>query len=412
MNRRQLAKLRKELEAFADELTAGLGRRERRAALQQYLHGLLLEGERKAITPMAARMTDENDAPALRQRLQQAVVVAEWDTAVVFQRIARRLVAGLPKLEAYVIDDTGFPKQGEHSVGVARQYSGTLGRVDRCQVAPSLHVASEYASGCIGMQLYLPEAWASNEVRRRKASVPESVGFTTKWRLAVEMLERAQEWGLPNYVVLADAGYGEVGDFRRELERLGLSYVVGIPAELAFWPPGSNPKVPEYSGRGRRPTQARDPQQSPMSARALVAHAQLRKVTWRSGSKGMQSARFAALRVRTAHGWTKSKPPGDEQWLLIEATNSDKRPYKFYLSNLPPNTSAKQLVRLAKMRWRVERDYRELKEELGLDHFEGRTWNGFHHHVALCCAAHAFLATRRALSPLGSRQHHAAASPP
>ena len=412
MNKRQLARLSSELEDFAAYLTEGLGRLERRRALGQYIHGLLLEGERKAVSPMAARMAGEGEAEALRQRLQQAVVVADWSSEVLFERVAHRLVERLPDLEAYVIDDTGFAKQGEHSVGVTRQYSGTLGRVDRCQVATSLHVAGEHVSGCIGMRLYLPEVWASDRARRRKAGVPEETTFQTKWQLAIEMLERAREWGLPRYVVLADAGYGEVGDFRRELERLGLSYVVGIPGELVFWPPGTELTVPPYQGRGRRPTLLRNSQGSPMSASELASSAQLRKVTWRTGSKGRQSARFAAVRVRAAHGWRKSKPPGDEQWLLIEETNSDKRPYKFYLSNLPPSTSVKELVRFAKMRWRIERDYRELKEELGLDHFEGRTWLGFHHHAALCCAAHAFLAIRRALFPPELPAVDASASPP
>lgn len=410
MNRRSLAKLRRELEGFATELTEGLGRLERRQALMQYVSGLLLEGERKAIAPMAQRMTSEDDVEALRQRLQQAVVVAKWDSSVVFERLARKLQARVPRLEAFVIDDTGFAKQGDHSVGVARQYSGTLGRTDRCQVAPSLHVANERSSGCIGMRLYLPESWASDAKRREKAGVPEDVSFQPKWQLALDMLRQAREWGLPDYVVLADAGYGEVGPFRRELEQLGLSYVVGISSTIAVWPPGAKPSVPAYRGRGRPPTQHRDPDTRPVKVCDLVEGTRFRKVTWRMGSKGSQSARFAVVRVRTAHGWSKSKPPGSEQWLLIEETNSDKRPYKFYLSNLPPDTPAKRLVRLAKMRWRVERDYRELKEELGLDHFEGRTWNGFHHHVALCCAAHAFLAIRKAVSPPIEGQLDAAAS--
>lgn len=412
MNRRSLAKLRRELEAFATELTDGLGRLERRRALMQYISGLLLEGERKAIAPMAQRMTSEGDVEALRQRLQQAVVVAKWDSSVVFERLAHKLQARIPGLEAFVIDDTGFAKQGDHSVGVARQYSGTLGRTDRCQVAPSLHVANERSSGCIGMRLYLPESWASDAKRCSKAGVPEHVGFQPKWRIALDMLRQAREWGLPDYVVLADAGYGEVGEFRRELERLGLTYVVGVPNTVAVWPPGSNPSIPTYGGRGRPPTQHRDPHARPMKVCDLVESTRFRKVTWRMGSKGSQGARFAAVRVRTAHGWSKSKPPGPEQWLLIEETTSDKRPHKFYLSNLPADTPVKRLVRLAKMRWRVERDYRELKEELGLDHFEGRTWNGFHHHAALCCAAHAFLAIRRAVSPPIEQQLDSSASAP
>lgn len=411
MDRRSLRKLRKELEEFATYLTEGLGRQERRAALMQYVRGLLLEGERKAIAPMAARMAEEGDAEGLRQRLQQAVVVAKWDSSVIFERLAHKLRSGLPGLEAFVIDDTGFPKQGEHSIGVTRQYSGTLGRIDRCQVAPSLHVSSERHSACVGMRLYLPESWACDDKRRAKAGVPGEITFQRKWQIALGLLDQAREWGMPDYVVLADSAYGEVGEFRDELQARELSYVVGIPATLSVWPPGAKPKVPAYKGRGRPPSRARAAV-SPLSVAELAEQARFRKVSWRMGSKGIQSARFAALRVRTAHGWTKSEPPGDEQWLLIEQTTSDKRPYKFYLSNLPAETSAKKLVRFAKMRWRVERDYRELKEELGLDHFEGRTWNGFHHHVALCCAAHAFLAIRKAISPPIQGQLDAAARAP
>jgi SRSO17 transposase len=378
-------------------MTEGLGRSERREALGHYITGLLLEGERKSISPMAARLAETGDAEGLRQRMQQAVVIATWAEGELFRRIAKQLNEHLPGLEAFVIDDTGFPKKGDHSVGVARQYSGTLGRTDNCQVATSLHLAGEHGSGCIGMRLYLSEQWVADDERRAKAGVPKDVVFRKKGELALDMIDAAIRWGLPQKIVLADAGYGDSGDFRRELAERGLHYLVAVTGTANVWPPGSAPCVPKYKGVGPYPTRLRDEDFAPIPIEQLVESARFRRVTWRQGSRGVQSARFATFRVRPAK--QKGRPPELEQWLLIEETNQPKRPFKFYLSNMPADTSTKELVRLAKLRWRIERDYQELKGELGLDHFEGRTWLGFHHHVALCSAAHAFLAIRRALFP-------------
>jgi SRSO17 transposase len=346
---------------------------------------------------MAERLAESGDAEGLRQRMQQAVVVARWAEGELFRRIAKQLNDELPELEACVIDDTGFPKKGEHSVGVARQYSGTLGRTDNCQVATSLHLAGEQGSGCIGMKLYLTEEWAGDEERRAKAGVPEDVVFRKKGELALDLLDAAIGWGLPQKIVLADAGYGDSSDFRRELAKRGLCYVVAVTGTANVWPPGSAPRLPQYKGVGPYPKRLRDEDSAPIPTEQLLKNARFRRVTWRQGSRGMQSARFATFRVRPAT--QKGRAPEPEQWLLIEQTNQPKRPFKFYLSNMPADTPTKELVRLIKLRWRIERDYQELKGELGLDHFEGRTWLGFHHHVALCSAAHAFLAIRRALFP-------------
>lgn len=397
MKRRELDRLRSELETFVATMTEGLGRSERREALGHYITGLLLEGERKSIAPMAARLAEHGDAEGFRQRMQQAVVVAKWAEGELFRRIALKLNGQLPGVEAFIIDDTGFPKKGEHSVGVARQYSGTLGRTDNCQVATSLHLAGEQGSGCIGMRLYLTEEWAGDDKRRAKAGVPTEVVFRKKGELALELLDAAIRWGLPQKIVLADAGYGDSGDFRRELAGRGLHYLVAVTGTANVWPPGSAPSLPDYKGIGRYPTRLRDETSAPIPIDKLVGKANFRRVTWRQGSRGVQSARFATFRVRPAK--QKARPPEPEQWLLIEKTNLPKRPFKFYLSNMPADTSTRNLVRMAKLRWRIERDYQELKGELGLDHFEGRTWLGFHHHAALCSAAHAFLAIRRALFP-------------
>lgn len=397
MKRRELERLRRELEVFVAEMTEGLGRAERREALGHYITGLLLEGERKSISPMAERLAKTGDSEALRQRMQQAVVVATWAERELFRRVATQLNRQLPELEAFIIDDTGFPKKGQHSVGVARQYSGTLGRTDNCQVATSLHIAGERGSGCIGMRLYLPEEWASDEKRRTKAGVPKDVVFRKKGELALDLLDAAIRWGLPQKIVLADAGYGDSGDFRRELAARGLHYLVAVTGTANVWPPGSKPTLPQYKGVGPYPTRLRDGTCTPIPTQQLVERARFRHVTWRQGSRGTQSARFATFRVRPAK--QKGRPPEPEQWLLVEETNQPKRPFKFYLSNMPVDTPTRELVRLVKLRWRIERDYQELKGELGLDHFEGRTWLGFHHHAALCSAAHAFLAIRRALFP-------------
>jgi len=397
MKRRDLKRLHKELETFVTAMTENMGRPERRDALGHYITGLLLEGERKSIAPMAERMAEPGDSEAMRQRMQQAVVIAKWSQTELFRRVAKQLNAKLPELEAFVVDDTGFPKKGDHSVGVARQYSGTLGRTDNCQVATSLHLAGKQGSGCIGMRLYLAQEWVDDDERRTKAGVPKDVVFRKKWESALDLLDDALGWGLPQRVVLADAGYGDCGDFRRALNDRGLHYLVAVTGTANVWPPNSEPHLPDYKGVGPYPTRLRSNIASALPIDQLVEDARFRRVTWREGSRGMQSARFAVFRVRPAR--QKARSPEPEQWLLIEETNQPKRPYKFYLSNLPADTATKELVRRAKLRWRIERDYQELKGELGLDHFEGRTWSGFHHHVALCAAAHAFLAIRRALFP-------------
>jgi SRSO17 transposase len=398
---KQLKKLDRELSEFVDSLVAGMGRPERRAAMGLYVTGLLIDGERKSIEPIASRLVDDPaKIEGMRQRLQQAVVVARWDAAEMFGRIALKAERELPKLEAFVIDDTGFAKKGAHSVGVARQYSGTLGRIDNCQVATSLHLAGERGSCCVSLRLYLPEEWASNLERRQKAQVPDELQFREKWRIALELLDEALERGVRKRVVLADAGYGSITEFRNELRERELPYLVAVPGALAVWSPDTVLKPPRAtSNMGRPPTRPRIVSGEAMPISELASTLSYRRVTWREGSKGKQSSRFAAVRLRTAHKHSVGRSPGPEEWLLCEWPADRDAPSKFYLSSMPANTSVKELVRLAKLRWRIERDYQEMKGELGLDHFEGRTWDGFHHHAALCAAAHAFLAIRRAVFP-------------
>lgn len=397
----QIRKLERELGEYVEWLTDGMGRPERREAMGLYLTGLLLDGERKSIEPIAARLVDDtSEIEGMRQRLQQCVAVSKWAEKEVFRRIASKIDAELPAVEALVIDDTGFPKKGEHSVGVARQYSGTLGRIENCQVATSLHLAGERGSACVGLRLYLPEEWANDRRRRKKAGVPEDIIFQPKWELAIDLLDDALKAGVRSRVVLADAGYGDTREFRNAILERGLDYAVGVHHPTKVWGPGTKFVVPPKTARkGPARRNAHATNGTALSIGELAKTLTYRSVTWREGTRGKQSSRFAAVRVRTAHKHTQGAAPGPEEWLLCEWPATEAAPTKHYLLSLPATTSVRELVRTAKLRWRVERDYQDLKGEVGLDHFEGRTWAGFHHHAALCAAAHAFLALRRALSP-------------
>lgn len=405
MNRRQIARLDRELSAYVDELLDGMGRKERVRAMGWYITGLLLDGERKSIEPMAARLVDDAaEIQAMRQRLQQAVTISDWSDAEIWKRLAVKVEREMPGIEALVIDDTGFPKKGAHSVGVSRQYSGTLGRIDNCQVAVSLHLASERGSACASMQLYLPENWVSDSERRAKAGVPATITFKPKWQIALTLLENAHQSGIAKHVVLADAGYGEITEFREALAERSYTYVVGVPGVVAVWAPGTGPIPPSEQppSKFRPRTRFLTGDQKPTSVLELatsLGRKVCKSVSWREGSRRIQRSRFGAVRVRTAHRHVVGDPPGPEQWLVYEWPKGENEPTKFYLSTLDASTPLKRLVYLAKLRWRVERDYQELKQEIGLDHFEGRSWKGFHHHAALCAVAHGFLALRRALSP-------------
>jgi SRSO17 transposase len=404
MTPQQLKKLRRELEEYVGFLTADMGRPERRQAMGQYVTGLLLDGKRKCIVPMANRLAeDPADVSGLRQRLQRCVK-STWEDEDLYSRLAQKLDRELPGVEAFVVDDTGFAKKGEHSVGVARQYSGTLGRTDNCQVAVSLHLAGEQGSGCVGMRLYLTEGWASDRERCRNAGVPDDVDYEPKWKLALELIDKALRAGVRPPMTLADSGYGDTTDFRDGLSERGLIYNVGVKGTTVVWRPGVVPRPPkdESGRRGRPRTRPRIGNAKPVAIGLLakqLGRKAYRKVTWRRGTRGKMSSYFAAVRIRSAHGHANGNPPGEEQWLLCEWPKQEKAPTKFYLSTQPESCSVKQLVRAAKLRWRVERDYQDMKQEVGLDQFEGRTWRGFHHHAALCAAAHAFLALRRALFP-------------
>jgi SRSO17 transposase len=310
-----------------------------------------------------------------------------------------------------------MPKKGQHSVGVARQYCGQLGKQDDCQVAVTLSVAHETASLPIAYQLYLPQVWASDRRRRRKAGVPEELGFLTKPEIALRQITAAVAQGMPVGVVLADAAYGNDRKFRNGVEALGLKYVLGVQSTTTVWPQGSGPLAPPpYRGCGRPPKLLRrDVAHQPLAVRELalgLAPTAYRMVSWREGTAGMMRSRFAALRVRAAHRDYGQALPNGAQWLLIEWPKATAEPAKYWLANLAAATPLKQLIRTAKLRWRIERDFQELKQELGLNHFEGRSWRGFHHHATLCIAAYGFLVAERcAFSPAGPLRRPSISAP-
>jgi SRSO17 transposase len=385
MTESEIEKCRKRLEQFLADLLAPLGRRERRQWSTLYIRGLLLDGERKSIEPMAARLPDGNV-----QAMQQLIGQSPWPWAPVWERLAQRMTAELAPDPVWVIDDTGFPKQGQHSVGVARQYSGTLGKTANCQVAVSLHQTAGEESTILGWRLYLPESWTQDAERRTEAGIPEAVRFQTKWQMALELIDAARGWGLRCGVVLADAGYGETTDFRQGLENRQLRYAVGIPSTVRVWT--RPPRLRKAPGRGRRTTVYQYGEQRPCAVGEVAAKVRgWKHVRWREGSKGWLESRFYAARVQPAHGFDEGDPPHKEVWLLLEWPPGEKAPTKFFLCDLPASYTLRRLVRVVKSRWKIEQDYQQLKEELGLDHYEGRNWTGWHHHVTLVMLAHAFL---------------------
>jgi len=392
--------------AYVEALAGVIGHTNRVGPLTDYCIGLILPGERKSVEPMAAVIAPTR-ASAEHQSLLHFVGQSRWSDEAVLAKVRELVLPAIESsgpIEAWIVDDTGFPKKGVHSVGVARQYCGRLGKQDNCQVAVSLSVANHTASLPIAYQLYLPEEWAGATARRAQAHVPETITFQTKPEIALKQIKTALEAGIPAGVALADAGYGVDAKFRSGLTALGLAYVVGVQSTLSVWPPGMEPlPPPPWAARGRTPTRLRrDSEHQPVSAKQLSMNLPSdawREVTWREGTNDPLCSRFAAVRIRPAsRDWLLDRPHSYE-WLLIEWPTDEKEPTKYWLSTLPEDATLLTLVDMAKLRWRIERDYQELKSELGLAHFEGRGWRGFHHHATLCIAAYGFLIRERAAIP-------------
>lgn len=389
--------------AYIEGLAEAAGHADRNVPLKNYCTGLLLPGERKSVEPMAARLAPEN-VRRMHQSLHHVVADAPWSDEAVLDRCLDFVLPAMLRQEpivAWVVDDTGFPKKGHESVGVARQYCGQVGKQDNCRVAVSLSVTTGKASMPVAFRLYLPETWSKDRKRRKKTGVPDQIQFQTKTEIALEQIQRACERGIPQGVVLADAGYGVDTSFRAALTKMELVYVMGVQSSVTVWKPGEEPKpAPPRRGSTGRPRKLlqRNAKHQPVSVKELAASLPAeawKKVTWRQGVRKKLQSRFAALRVRPAHRDYWRAEPHPEEWLLIEWPTDEAEPAKYWLATLPANTTVIELVHLAKHRWIIERDYQELKQELGLGHYEGRGWRGFHHHATLCIAAYGFLVSER-----------------
>jgi SRSO17 transposase len=394
-------------------LAAAAGHEDRRSPLKDYCKGLLLPGERKSIEPMAARLSPHG-VQSMRQSLHHLVAKAPWSDESLLAQVRNQVVPAMEKQDpvvAWIVDDTGFPRKGNHSVGVARQYCGQAGKQENCRIAVSLSVSTWSSSLPIAYRLYLPKEWAEDAARRDKTEVPGDVAFQTKPEIALEQIGAALAAEVARGVVVADAAYGTNSEFRDEVTKVGLQYVVGVQSSMTVWEPGKQPLRAKPRGRMGRPprllqgTSRHQPVPVKQLAMSLPPSV-FSEITWREGTERKLRSRFAALRVRPAHRDEERAEPHAEQWLLIEWSRGEAEPAKYWISTLSPTTKLKALVKMAKHRWIIERDYQELKQELGLGHFEGRNWRGFHHHATLCIAAYGFLvAERNRFSPSARAGH-------
>ncbi|NUR73629.1 MAG: IS701 family transposase [Hamadaea sp.] len=399
--------LAEDLAEFTAEVFAWLTRSGWQERAGQYLRGLMLDGRRKSIQPMAGRMHAVND-----QALNHFVTNSPWDVTAVRRQLARRLDPAIGP-HAWAVDDTGWLKCGAASPCVTRQYTGTAGKVTNCQVGVSLNLVTDTASCPVDWRLFLPETWdpasrkAAGDVteRRSRARIPRQVTHREKWRLALDMIDEVIGWGLTPPLVVADAGYGDAAEFRQGLDDRGLTYVVGVAATHTAFTQDTQRSAPPYKGAGRRPPLIyREPAPSLLKHLLAAGRHTACTVTWRDGSRRRGAkpsklrSRFVFLRVRPASNvHRRAVDFGDlpVRWLIAEWPPGEPEPTRYWLSNLPADTPHRTLVRLAKLRWRIEHDYREVKTGLGLDHYEGRTWMGWHHHTTLVSAAHGFLTLQR-----------------
>lgn len=402
--------VRERLEAFAGVVLAqATNRPVQMVNGGLYLRGLIEQGPRKSLEPLVERLGEEADYHSMQQFLADS----PWDPALVVKAVAER-VAPAVDVQAWVIDDTGFPKDGKDSPGVKRQYSGTLGKTGNCQIGVSLHAVGGKGTVPLGWALYLPEEWCADPERRRKAKIPQEVQFKTKPELGVELVEQAAGWNVKKAPVLGDCAYGNNTELRDKLHAAGLQYVLSVSPETTVFAPETVFEVPSNASKtGRRYLRPR-PDRDPESIGALVARLGekcLKTVSFRDGPDGKPvKSRFAFVRVRTAHHWRPSvgrwanahEIPPREEWLIAEWPKGAERPADYWLANLAASTKPGQLARLARLRWKIELDYKQLKGQLGLDHYEGRSYLGWYHHTALVTAAHGFLTLER-LHPKAQR---------
>jgi SRSO17 transposase len=370
--------------AYIEQLAGVIGHADRKRPLRDYCMGLVMPAERKSVEPLAA-MTAPASVCAQHQSLLHFVGLAPWSDEAVLAKVRELVVPSMERqepIQAWIIDDTAIPKKGKHSVGVAHQYCGQLGKQANCQAAVSLSLATHQASLAIAWRLYLPREWAKDRARRKQAGIPKDLRFRTKPQIALEQIRAAHAAGLPQGPVLMDAGYGKDTGLRTSLTELGLAYVAGILPQTKVW------------AQGRR-----KPLSVEKLALALPAES-WRIVQWREGTGKRLASRFARMRVRAAHRKALlAEDPRAQEWRLIEWPKGDKKPTKYMLTTLPNDIAFSRLVDIAKLRWRIERDYQELKQESGLGHFEGRGWRGFHHHATLCIATYGFLVSERETIP-------------
>jgi len=390
--------------AYIEALASVIGHADRVRPLRDYCTGLVLPGDRKSVEPMAAK-TDPARVAAQHQSLLHFVGVGSWSDEKVLAKVRELVVPAIERrgtIEAWIIDDTGLPKKGKHSVGVQPQYCGQVGKQTNCQVVVSLSIANHFASLPVAYRLYLPKEWAEDRDRLNRAGVPAAIRFQTKQQIALEHIQHACEAGVPRGVVLMDLDYGRDSQLRAGIAALELAYVAGIKPNTLMWPSGSTPQHPDkpLNNTGRRDEPGLRPARE--IALGLPKH-RWRTINWREGSAGRLSSRFARVRVRVG---LNQVPPAaiSEEWLLIEWPEGEDEPTKYWLSTLAVNISFQKLVDQTKLRWRIERDYHDLKQEIGLGHYEGRRWRGFHHHATLCIAAYGFLvAEQAAIPPSGPR---------
>jgi SRSO17 transposase len=411
MGQRATATCEGRLEAYIDGLASVIGHADRVQPLHDYCVGLMLPLERKSVEPMAAKTAPARTS-AQHQSLLHFVGQGQWSDEKLLAKVRELVLPGIERhgaIRAWIFDDTSFPKQGRHSVGVARQYSGQLGKQDNCQVVVSLSLANDYASLPVAHRLYLPQEWIGDAARRAKAGVPEDIGFKTKPQIALDLIRWACAAGLPLGVGLLDAGYGVDATLRMGLSELGLAYVAGVLSSTLAWKPGTRPEPGEGAPKkGRRGDS--DILSLKEIALSLKARA-WRTVEWREGTCDVLSSRFARVRVHVAHRHLTADRHAEE-WLLIEWPSDEPEPTKYWLSTCREDIAIDELVDLAKLRWRIERDYQELKQEVGLGHYEGRGWRGLHHHITLSIAAYGFLISERETIPPSAPRRAVLGPPP